>query len=120
MPCIQRRGGGARARGGGGLPVSAGQVTGDAMKTYGELAADARVDAGVRHEALLICEVEKRAVGDARLLGAGAGVGRPCVEMGVEVDDGHWAVDLVERAEDGENDGVVPAHAVRPKVQLSD
>ena len=64
--------------------------------THGELAADARVDAGVGHEALLPREVEERAVRNARLLRAWPWVRGPRIEVGVEVNNGHGPVYFVE------------------------
>lgn len=74
---------------------------------YGQLAADAGVDAGVSHEALLACQVEERPVRHSRLVCARTGIRWPGVEVRVEVDDRDGPVDFVQRTEDRQDDGVV-------------
>ena len=88
--------------------------------THGELAADARMDAGVGHEALLPREVEERAVRNARLLRARPWVRGPRIEVGVEVNHRDWAINLVQGAKDGKDNGVISAQAARSKVDSAE
>lgn len=74
---------------------------------YGQLASDAGMHAGVAHQLLLVSHVEKRPVGDARLVSDSTGVSWPGVQMGIEVYDGDWAVYFVERTKDREYDCVI-------------
>ena len=62
----------------------------------------------VRQEPLFARDVEEGAMRDALLFVPR----RPCIEMGVEVDDRHGPVDFIQRTKDGENDGVISAKAV--------
>ena len=59
------------------------------------------MDAGVRHQAFLLRKIEEGPMSDPRLLGHGAWVRGPCVQMGIEMDDGYGAINLVERPQDG-------------------
>ena len=69
----------------------------------------------LENEGFVVREPEHRPVREEGLLvrvfgvepGGGVGEGRPCVQVGVEVDYGYGAVDFVQSAESGEGDGVV-------------
>lgn len=82
--------------------------------TYRKLAPNPGMHTGVRHELLLMCEVKECAMSNARLLGGLARICWPCIEVGIEVDDRYGTIDLVQSPEDGENNGMVSAHAVEP------
>lgn len=65
-------------------------------------------------QTLLRCFPKERAVIDLALLchahrRVSLFHGRPGVEVSIEVDDGDGAVDLVQRAKDGEDNGMVSA-----------
>lgn len=80
-----------------------------------QLRAQPAVDGRPLGDAALARRVpEERAVGDGGLLRDDAGVPRvgvPGVEVGVQVDDGDWAIDLLQAAQDGEHDAVVASQA---------
>jgi hypothetical protein len=83
-----------------------------------EFLPDATVDAAVADEALLVRDVEVAAVRDARLRGRRAVARVARVKVRVEVDDGDGAVDLVERAQDREDDRMVTAQTLYAHVRL--
>lgn len=71
--------------------------------------ADAGVDRRVENEALLVSEMQERAVIDSSIVrdAAAEHVGVPGVDVAVEVDYRDWAPALVGRPEGGEGGGVV-------------
>lgn len=66
-------------------------------QTYSEFATDSCMHAGIGHEPFLLCKVEERPMSDARLRGVRSRIRRPCIQMGIEVDDRDRPVNLVER-----------------------
>ena len=70
------------------------------------------MDTSVRHQAFLLREVKEGSVGDPGLVGPRARVRRPSVQVCIEVDDGYRSINFVQRAKDGQNDGMVAAQAV--------
>ena len=70
-------------------------------QAHGELAANASVHTGVRHEVLLMGKIKERSVRNPRLLRGSARVCRPCIEVSIEVNHRNWAINLVEGTENG-------------------
>ena len=76
--------------------------------------------AGVRDQPLFPSDREERPVRDAGLQRVCPSVRRvrPCVEVGIKVDDRDGPVDGVQGAQDGQHDGVItPETVIRPSTE---
>ena len=78
--------------------------------TYPELAPDPCMNAAVTHQAFFMSKVEKGAMGQTGL--SSLRRSRPSIQVCIEVDDGYRSINFVQRAKDGQNDGMVAAQAV--------